>query len=97
MTTQRKRKKPPKSRFALIERKSSIGRAVEFPQMKGRTVEKGGLFTSADDHSIEIQFQDKTLLSFRFELGFTLSTDYLDSKTGDGRVIKRWPPIRSES
>ena len=97
MTTRPKRKKPPKSRFALIEGKSSIGRAVEFPQMKGRTVEKVGLFTSAEDHSIEIQFQDKTLLSFRFELGFTLSSEYLDSKTGDGRVIKRWPPIRSET
>ena len=85
-----------KSRFALIERKSSIGRVLEFPQMKGRTVEKLELFTSSDDHSIEIQFQDKTLLSFRLELGFTLNAEYLDSKTGDGRVIKRWPPIRSE-
>ena len=96
MTTQHKRKKPPKSRFALIERKFSIGKGVEFPQMKGRTVEKVELFTSADDHSIAIQFQDKTLLSLHFELGFTLSADYLDLKTGDGRVIKRWGPIRSE-
>ena len=97
MTTQHKRKKPAKSRFALIEKKSLIGRAMEFPQMKGRTVEKVEFFTSADDHSIAIQFQDKTQLSFRLELGFTLSADYLDSKTGDGRVIKRWGPIRNES
>ncbi len=96
MTTQHKRKKPPKSRFALIERKSSIGRVLEFPQMKGRTVEKLELFTSAEDHSIAIQFQDRTLLSFRLELGFTLTADYLDFKTGDGRVVKRWGPIRSE-
>ncbi len=80
MTTQHKQKKPPKSRFALIERRSSGGRALEFPQMKGRTVEKVELFTSADDHSISIRFQDKTLLNFRFELGFTLSADYLDFK-----------------
>ncbi len=96
MTTQHKRKKPPKSRFALIEKKSSSGKVVEFPQMKGRTVEKLELFTSADDHSVAIQFQDRTLLSLRFELGFTVSADYLDFKTGDGRVIKRWRPIRSE-
>jgi hypothetical protein len=55
------------------------------------------LFTSGEDHSIAIQFQDRTLLSFRLELGFTLTADYLDFKTGDGRVIKRWGPIRSES
>lgn len=96
MTIQYKRKKPPKSRFALIERKFSIGKVFEFPQMKGRMVEKVEMFTSADDHSIEIKFQDRTLLSFRLELGFTLSAEYLDSKTGDGRVIKRWRPIRSE-
>ncbi len=93
-----KRKKPPKSRFSLIERKSlGGGKVVEFPQMKGRTVEKLELFTSTDDHSIAIRFQDRTLLSLRFELGFTVSTEYLDFKTGDGRVIKRWGPIRSES
>ena len=95
-TKRRTSKRAPKSRFALIERKFPGRKTVGFPQMKGRTVEKVELFTSSDDHSIEIRFQDKTLLNFRFELGFTLRAGYLDSKTGDGRTIRRWPPIRSE-
>jgi hypothetical protein len=88
--------KRKKSRFALIERTFPGRKFVEFPQMKGRTVEMIELFTAGEYHCICVRFQDKTALNLAIDLGFTLKADYDDWKTGDGRRIKGWPPIVSE-
>jgi len=71
-------------------------RLMEFPQVKGKTLEDVELSTSAADHSVILRFQDKTELTFGIEPGFTMFATYADCKTGNYRPIKRWPPVRSE-
>jgi hypothetical protein len=85
--------KPPH----LIEKKFPGRKFVEFPEMKGRTVEKIEVFTTPEYHSITIAFQDKTLLNLAVEPGFTLRGSLQSIRTGNARVLRRWPPILSAS
>jgi hypothetical protein len=84
-------------RFALIERRHSDRKLVEFPRMKGRTVGKIALFTSSGYHSVRIDFQDKTSLNIAIEPDFTFKANYADLTTGNERRIRNWPAIRSQS
>ena len=93
MEKQRNTKTRPKVRPA---KKIPGSRVVEFPQIKGRTVEKVQLFTSAEAHSISIRFADKTDLRFVIDSWFTFQADHSDWRTGNQRVLKRWPAIRSK-
>jgi hypothetical protein len=91
-----KDKKSSSNRTALIERKLPHRKFVEFPGMKGRTVEKIELFTMREHHSITIRFQDKTALALAIEPGFKLKADHDDWKSGNARKLKSWPVIPSE-
>jgi hypothetical protein len=53
------------------------------------------VFTAGGYHSIDVRFQDKTAMHFFVEPGFTLEGEYADWKTGNWRLIKRLPLIRS--
>ncbi|MBZ5521628.1 MAG: hypothetical protein LAP21_05155 [Acidobacteriia bacterium] len=53
------------------------------------------LWTYSEGHTISLLFKDKTILDFSIDPGFTVKTDYSDWKTGDRRVIRRWPLIHS--
>jgi hypothetical protein len=83
----RSRQKPRNSRF---------GRIVEFPQVRGRTVERVELITNPDFCCVSIRFKDKTDLSVVIDPSLTFNTQFSDWKTHDQRVLKRWPPIHSE-
>jgi hypothetical protein len=69
---------------------------VEFTGIQGRTVEKVQLCTSASYHSISILFEDKTDLTLVIDSWFTFQADYYDWKTGDQKVLKSWPVVKSE-
>ncbi len=58
-------KKPPrKARRAPGQEKARYPRLVEFPQARGRTVERVELNLDSDFHCISIRFQDETDLTF---------------------------------
>ena len=71
-------------------------KAVEFAEFGDRKVEKVELFSSSEQHSISIRFDDNTNLNFLIDAWFTFAfkTDYLASKGGNDRVLKRWPVVR---
>jgi len=70
-------------------------RFIQFPQAKGKRVEAVELLTAPDYHSISINFQDKTSLHFQVETGFTVKTEYSDWKTGEQRILRKWPLVKS--
>jgi hypothetical protein len=90
-----KRPEPGKE-FDLKERGLPGRRIVEFPQMKGRTVERVRFYTSADENTVAIRFRNRTQLSLRFEPALVLSADLLKLNRWDTDTIKEWPPIHSE-
>src|SRR5437879_3695110 len=95
MLNRPKKKKPDPRSFKLIERRLPHRRFVEFPQMKGRTVEKIELYTTLEHHSIAIDFQDQTALHLRLQPCFMLNADFVDVRTGSVRAIREWPVIRN--
>jgi hypothetical protein len=72
-------------------RKRSYGRAVTFPQAKGRTVEAIKLF--AEHRSILIHFQDNTDLEIMVHPALSFTAALYDWKSGSQRVLKRWPRL----
>ena len=72
------------------------GRSVHhMEEVKGKIVDCVEFYTSSENHSIDVCFQDKTTLHFSIDPGFLLETEYADWKTGNWRRIKRWPTLRS--
>ena len=71
-------------------------RIVEFPQMKGRTVQRIRFYSSSDENTIAIRFRDRTQFTLRVEPALVLFTDLLKMNRWDTETIKEWPPIRSE-
>jgi hypothetical protein len=67
-----------------------------FEEAQGKPLDYIEFFTTGEYHCIAVRFQDKTCMNFVIEPGFTLSLEYSDWKTGNGRRIKRWPFIRSQ-
>ena len=66
---------------------------VDFPRVKGRTVEKIQFFSTDGVHSITILFQDKTALNLNIVPGFRMDAR-LENFEGDAvRVVKRWKAI----
>jgi hypothetical protein len=92
---------PPSLRFTETKRgKTTIRRYpgrtfYRFAEAAGKPVDLVEVFTAGGYHSIDVRFQDKTAMHFFIEPGFTLEGEYADWKTGDCRLIKRLPLIRS--
>jgi len=107
---QRKPKKPKKrerlpaalrftetKRGKTTVRRYSGRRIYRFGEIKGKLVDLVEIFTTGEYHAIDVRFQDKTAIHFVINPGFILETEYADWKTGNGRPIKRWPLIHSET
>ena len=89
------KKKPPKRHTATIKRKTDNCRFIEFPRMKGRILEKVEFSTAPDYHSLTLYFQDKTSLTLVIEPCFLMASNFSDRSTGEQRILKRWPVVRS--
>jgi|SRR5579863_399668 len=61
------------------------------PQVKGKTLEAIEFIFAPEYKGISLSFRDKTFLDFKIEPYFNVTADYLDQKTGEHRVLKRWP------
>ena len=89
-------KSPRKSSRAPKQPKSRLSRLVQFPEARGRTVERVELSTDSDFPCISIRFQDKTDLTFVIDPWLTFQADYSEWKDGEQKVLKRWPVFRSD-
>jgi hypothetical protein len=85
-----------KSRRAPKQCKPRYARLVEFPQARGRTVEKVELSTDPDFPCISIRFQDNTGLTVVIDPWLKFRADYSRWKAGNQKVLKRWPIFRSD-
>lgn len=83
-------------RRAPKQRKSRYSRLVDFPEARGRTVEKVELSTDSDFPCISIRFQDSTDLTFVIDPALTFQADYSDWKAEEQKLLKRWPVFRSD-
>jgi hypothetical protein len=97
ITKKRSAKKPPqKARRAAKQRKASYSRLVQFPEARGRTVDKVELSIDSDFPCVSIRFQDNTDLTVVIDPWLTFQVDYSRWKAGNQKVLKRWPVFRSD-
>jgi len=89
------RNKTLKPRRSPAQKKVRYPQLVEFPQARGRTVEKVEMNLDSDFHCISIRFQDDTDLTFVIDPALTFRADYSEWKAGNQKILKRWPAIRS--
>ena len=75
-------------------RKKRTRQFLQFPQVKGKTVESVEI--DPDVEVISILFEDKTVLSFDFDLRLAVFPELSDWKTGNWRGMKRWRPRHSK-
>lgn len=68
-----------------------------FPQARGKTVADVYVTMDSDMNCVTLCFADNTDLVIEIEPCLSFRADYSDWKTGDGRIIKRWPRIRSRT
>ena len=90
------RNKAQKAHRTPKQSKARYSRLVEFPEARGRTVEKVVLSTDSDFPCISIRFQDHTDLSVVIDPWLTFKADYSRWKDGNQKVLKRWPVFRSD-
>ncbi len=78
----------------LRSAKKRSDRITAFPEMKGRTVENIEVSVSSGYPCVSIRFQDKTDFTVEIDTHLTFEAMHSDWKTGNQRVLKRWPAIR---
>lgn len=71
--------------------------SLRFPEVKGKIVEFVELSLDTENYSIDIQFDDKTALTFDMEPepGLCVAPDLANWKNGNWKPIKRWRPLHS--
>jgi hypothetical protein len=85
----------PMSPFSLVERRLQGRKFVEFPQMKGKTLDKVEIFTAPEYHSIKMDFQDSTSLALKIEPCFTVHATLFDITRGELVIREEWLPVHS--
>ena len=96
MKKQSAKKPPRKVRRAPKQRKPQHSGLVDFPEARGRTVERVELSADSDFPCITIRFQDNTDLTFVIDPALTFQADYSEWKAGNQKILKRWPVFRSD-
>jgi len=66
-----------------------------FPQARGKTVEDVYVTIDSDMNFVTLRFADNTQLVIDIEPCLSFAAEYSKWKTGNERIIKRWPRIRS--
>jgi hypothetical protein len=68
----------------------------DFPEVKGKIIESVEVSVTPDYFGFGIHFQDKTSLTFVIEPCIFAFPVYEDWTSGEAKILKQYPLIRSE-
>jgi len=69
----------------------------EFPEAKGKIVDRVELSADAAYYGITIRFQDKTALTFKIEQCVVAFPVYEDWTSGEEKPLKQYRPVHSKT
>src|SRR5689334_2535310 len=75
--------------------KSAPSGTFPFPEVRGKTVADVYVTMDSEMNCVTLCFSDNTELLVDIEPCLSFAADYSDWKTGNERIIKRWPRVRS--
>jgi len=76
-------------------KRTSRREVLEFPAVKGKTVEAVELFSDHEYYAISIRFQDKTALQFPLETAVFAFPSLSNWKSGNEKILKKYKSVRS--
>jgi hypothetical protein len=94
-THKKSRRSARKQRGSNIPKLYRPSGSFPFPQARGKTVAEVYMTMDSDMNSVTLCFVDNTELVIDIEPCLAFAADYSDWKTGNERIIKRWPRVRS--
>ena len=74
-------------------RKRRPRHCLRFAEAQGKTVEFIEIWADADFPCVDIRFDDKTALHFVMDTRLLMQPTYSDWKTGNQRILRRWPAV----
>lgn len=96
MKKQSAKKAPRKAHRVQKQPRTRRSRLVEFPEARGRMVDRVGLSADSDFPCISIRFTDSTDLTFVIDPALIFQADFSRWKDGNQKMLKRWPVFRSD-
>ena len=69
--------------------------SMYFDEVRGKILDDLSVSSSPEGNLITLAFRDKTEMTLEIEPGITVLGMLESWKTGNSRVLKRWPKIRS--
>lgn len=70
-------------------------RVFHFREARGKVVEAVEFSAAPDHQDLSIKFRDKTGINFSFNTVFTFKTEYSNWKSGEQRILRAWPLIKT--
>ena len=75
------------------QRRASTG-CFQYTEMKGRAVEWIEVCVASDYRCVSVRFDDKTDFTVEIDTRLVLTALHSDWKTGNMRVLRRWPVMK---
>jgi hypothetical protein len=69
--------------------------SIPFPEVRGKILADAFLTKESDLNCMTFRFNDNTELVVEIEPCLSFAADYSDWKTGNERIIRRWPRVCS--
>ncbi|MBZ5505037.1 MAG: hypothetical protein LAO78_06080 [Acidobacteriia bacterium] len=80
----------------MMEHTADGGSFIQFPQIKGKRLEKIQLHTTAEYHSIDLDFDDWTGLTLRLGPRVALRATYFNLMKGSKTVKEKCLPVHRD-
>ena len=66
----------------------------EYKEVKGKVIDRITLTNEEDFRCVSIRFSDRTAIHFEIELSLLVKPEFMNWKTGDGKLIKSYPVVK---
>jgi hypothetical protein len=68
----------------------------DYPEVVGKLIDRITLTNEEDFRSVSVQFSDRTAIHFELVLSLAVRPEFMNWKTGDGKLIKSYPVVEEE-
>ncbi|HEX5433566.1 MAG TPA: hypothetical protein VFY05_04965 [Candidatus Angelobacter sp.] len=86
---------PSRAKRGAPSARNRVPGAVYFDEVRGKTLEDLSVSADSQANLITLTFNDKTEMTLDVEPGISVGAMLESWKTGNSRVLKRWPRVRS--
>lgn len=68
----------------------------KYPELRGKVVESVQEWHTDSGYQITLTFTDETTMTWDISTRIVLKPDLMDCKSGNGKLVRRYPTIRTQ-